>query len=403
MVIHYDVIVVGGSFAGLNFARCASILGLKVLLIDQNKDIGSSIRTTGILIKDIVEEMNIPRTLLPNTVNKMKVYFPNMKYLEWKTKENIFFMSYTKDFLKYLARSAKEFGAIIETDTQYISGKKTSDVIEVIIKKNSIEEKIRAKFIVGADGAHSKVAKDFKLDKNKKFMTGIEKVYEHAKGVSNDEFYCFVDKELAPGYLCWVTKRGKETFVGLAGHTKEFDIQHALCEFEKKTAVLFDFKRAKLVQTKSGMIPINGPLKKIVCDKALLVGDSAGQIGALTAGGIYPAIKYSKDAANSVMKYLWLQEKNALKLYNKRSFHDSYLRTELILRKAYEMIENNNDFNNIYKTFKTKDGKKLMQIFLFEHGDKQHIILSELTEILKHPKLFKPFGKILIEEFQKII
>ena len=75
----FEVVVVGGSFAGLNFANCAAKKGLKVLVLDNNKRIGSNVRTTGIFIKRLLEEFKIPKRFISNGVKEVSVFSPSRK------------------------------------------------------------------------------------------------------------------------------------------------------------------------------------------------------------------------------------------------------------------------------------------------------------------------------------
>ena len=47
----FDLIVVGGSFAGLACARTAALRGLQVAVMDAKPEPGARVRTTGILVK----------------------------------------------------------------------------------------------------------------------------------------------------------------------------------------------------------------------------------------------------------------------------------------------------------------------------------------------------------------
>ena len=67
--------------------------------------------------------------------------------------------------------------------------------------------------------------------------------------------------------------------------------------FKEKTGNLFDLKNAKLVETRGGRIPVGGVLRKIANEHGLLIGDAAGAVSPLTAGGLDPAMRLSKFAA----------------------------------------------------------------------------------------------------------
>ena len=60
---HYDLIIVGASFAGLACARTAALRGLKVAVIERKSDPGDQVRTTGILVKEAAEDTDVPAEL----------------------------------------------------------------------------------------------------------------------------------------------------------------------------------------------------------------------------------------------------------------------------------------------------------------------------------------------------
>src|SRR5258708_14712486 len=56
----YDVIVVGASFAGLSFASVAAALGLRVLVVERDAEVGGVVRTTGVLFNDPFDFVDVP-------------------------------------------------------------------------------------------------------------------------------------------------------------------------------------------------------------------------------------------------------------------------------------------------------------------------------------------------------
>ena len=59
-----DLIVVGGSFAGLACAERAAQRGLSVALIDSKPTPGVGIHTTGLLVQVVVDALNPPSRLV---------------------------------------------------------------------------------------------------------------------------------------------------------------------------------------------------------------------------------------------------------------------------------------------------------------------------------------------------
>src|SRR6185436_1995225 len=79
---------------------------------------------------------------------------------------------------------------------------------------------VSARFIVGADGARSRVARELGLDVNRRFLVGAELVHPVASGGSAPTFHCVLDPRVAPGYLGWVIDDGQHAHVGVAGYPR---------------------------------------------------------------------------------------------------------------------------------------------------------------------------------------
>src|SRR5207253_6856211 len=72
----YDVIVVGASFAGLSFASVAAALGLRVLVLERDAEIGGVVRTTGVLFSDVLDIIDVPARYLMNAVRRIQIQPP---------------------------------------------------------------------------------------------------------------------------------------------------------------------------------------------------------------------------------------------------------------------------------------------------------------------------------------
>ena len=63
MADRFDLVVVGGGFAGLVCARVAAERGLKVAVLERKPEPGAAVHTTGILVKEAAEECAVPEAL----------------------------------------------------------------------------------------------------------------------------------------------------------------------------------------------------------------------------------------------------------------------------------------------------------------------------------------------------
>ena len=60
------------------------------------------------------------------------------------------------------------------------------------------------RFVIGADGPRSKVARTVGLGTNQRFLAGVEYEFADAAIADGDRLHCFIDRHLAPGYIAWV-------------------------------------------------------------------------------------------------------------------------------------------------------------------------------------------------------
>jgi flavin-dependent dehydrogenase len=120
--------------------------------------------------------------------------------------------------------------------------------------------------------------------------------------VDQVRLHCFLDSQLAPGYIGWVIPgMGGITQIGLACRRP---YRPDLQAFRRKLEKLFDFSCAQAVGRRGGLIPVGGPLDPLYTDNVLLVGDAAGLVSPLTAGGIHTALESGWRAGHAIADYL---------------------------------------------------------------------------------------------------
>jgi flavin-dependent dehydrogenase len=191
--------------------------------------------------------------------------------------------------------------------------------------------------LIGGDGACSRVARDLSLDENREWIVGVEDVYDGVPLEGEPCFHCFLDPRVAPGYLAWVVHDGEETHAGVGGYAARFDPVRALESFRESVAGLFDFSRARRVERRGGRIPVGGVLKRIASARGLLVGDAAGAVSPLTAGGLDPCLRLSSLAASVVAEYLETGDAAALSSYSGERFRARFV-SRLWMRRLLSSV-----------------------------------------------------------------
>ncbi|MGH6931839.1 MAG: NAD(P)/FAD-dependent oxidoreductase [Dongiaceae bacterium] len=291
----YDLAIVGAGFAGLVCARSAALRGLRTLVVDRKPEPGARVHTTGILVKEVAERWEVP-SRLTRRIHGVRLYGPSLRHIDLASPGYYFLATDTPALLGWFCRAAGRAGAEIRFGRPYRGARRDREWLEL----DGLDR--RARFLVGADGSRSAVARDFGLGRNRSFLIGVEAEYDGVVGIDDDKLHCFVDPHLAQGYIAWVVPGvGNIAQVGLACRPPHRPDLPAL---KQKLSRLFDFRAARIVARRAGLIPIGGRVQPFATDRVLLVGDAAGIVSPLTAGGIHTALESGWRAAHAIADYL---------------------------------------------------------------------------------------------------
>jgi flavin-dependent dehydrogenase len=209
-------------------------------------------------------------------------------------------------------------------------------VVRLNRRGRSIE--LRTRYLVGADGARSRVAAALGLDENREWIAGVEEVLENIPLKGRPRFHCFLDPRLAPGYLAWAVHDGEQVHIGVGGYPARFDPVKALREFRASLDPLLDLSKATLIERRGGRIPVGGVLPRIANTEGLLIGDAAGAVSPLTAGGLDPCMRLSSFAAQLIPAYLKAEDANALRGYSGELFRARFV-SRLWMRRAIAGVQ----------------------------------------------------------------
>ena len=336
----FDAVVVGAGLAGLQVTKLLARDGARVLLADRKNSLEDAVHTTGIFVRRTLEDFDLPRDCLGPAVRKVRLYSPARRVQELESEHEEFRVGRMGRLYTRMLEECIEARAVWSPATRYAgleAGGDDSGGSVVLLERAGVTLKVAARFVVGADGARSRVARDLGLDENREWIVGVEDVLRGVATAAEPCFHCFLDPRLAPGYLAWVVCDGEETHVGVGGYADRFDPARALEEFRAEMSRTFDFTRARRVERRGGRIPVGGVLKKIACARGLLVGDAAGAVSPLTAGGLDPCMRLSGLAAEVISDCLSTGETAALERYSGARFRSRFV-SRLWMRKMLTSV-----------------------------------------------------------------
>lgn len=328
----YDVVVAGGSVAGLLCAREIAIRGHKVLVIEEDYEIGTPEHCGGLVSISAMDDLGIipMRATLDNKVRSARMVAPSGKSLTLDARPQQVIVLDRREFDKQIAHQAKVNGAEIRVRSSL--REITKDGVR------TTDGDIKCKIIVDARGVSSLIHKD----RTGTLQSAQYEVY--ADWIDKEQVEVFLDQEKYPGFFAWIIPtRRDEAKVGVAG------------KGINPASVLEDFLKQKgsysTVRKIFAPIWVKGPIKEFVTRNIVTVGDAAGQAKPTTAGGIYSSGLGGILAGNAISKFLESGKENELQKYQKE-WSDKFgkeFEQMLLARSLLERLDNKS-INDLFES-----------------------------------------------------
>ena len=319
----FDVVVAGGSVAGLLCAREIASKGFSVLVIEEDYEIGTPEHCGGLVsIAGLKEIGVIPfRKTFDHTITSAEITSPGGDRFTIDSRKQKIVEIDRRELDKQIAFQAQNNGARIKVRTSF--QEKTDTGIRT---KN---EKIDCKIFVDARGVSSLIHKD---------RTGIlsSAQYEiYADWIRKGEIKVIFDQVKYPGFFAWVipSEQGKGK-VGVAG--RGINVSEAL------DSILDQRGEYSTIRKIFAPIWIKGPIKNFVQGTTVMVGDAAGQAKPTTAGGIFTSGMGGVYAGQAISEFLRTGNKKDLEQYQKRwtARFGREFEKQMLARKMLERIDN---------------------------------------------------------------
>jgi len=377
--VYYDVVVAGGSVAGLLSAREISSKGFSVLVIEEDYEIGTPEHCGGLVSIAGLEELGvIPfRKTFDHMMESAEIKSPDGKSFTINSKKQKVVEISRRELDKQIAFQAQKNGTEIKVRTSF------QEVTNTGIRTN--EENIDCKIFVDARGVSSLIHKD---------RTGIlsSAQYEiYANWIKKGKVEVIFDQEKYPGFFAWVipSNEGKGK-VGVAG--KGINVSDTLNEILKEKG------KYSTIRKIFAPIWIKGPIEKFVDGKTVIVGDAAGQAKPTTAGGIFTSGMGGVFAGQAISKFLKTNEISHLQEYQKRwteRFGKEFDK-QLLARKILERLDNQT-INKLFESITPEITNEISEKDDFDFHT------SSIIKLLGIKGSLKTAQTLISGEFKKIL
>ncbi|MHA2142225.1 MAG: NAD(P)/FAD-dependent oxidoreductase [Candidatus Thorarchaeota archaeon] len=305
----FDVIVVGAGPAGSITAHDCAKAGLKTLLLEKSKHprekpCGGAVMYRGLHIL----RGKLPASLVERRITGLRFLLPNGESAEFSSEKLIGITVFRERFDEFLAKRAVDAGAELKELTKV---KHASTGPQSAAVQTTDGEEIRARFLVGADGVNSVVAKSLGLRPPRKnlnrvglgmesdFHVGEEGVMSATKDNPSILEIIPVEGRVAYG---WMFPKREHLCIGIAGAAVHmYPLRPAFDFFQKKMEKRFGIS-LNLEKRRVHFLGADGISSKNVRDRALLVGDAAGFVDPMMGEGIAYAMKSGVHAADVITR-----------------------------------------------------------------------------------------------------
>jgi flavin-dependent dehydrogenase len=332
-----DVLVVGAGLAGLECARRLAEAGASVLLADRKPTVDHAVHTTGIFVRRTLESFGLPDDCLGPPVRRVALYSPSGRSMTLESPHDEYRVGRMGPLYLRGLEACIRAGVKWAPSTTLTAIDPDAAGSTATLQRDGRRERVRARFVVGADGAVSRVAPALGLSENSEWIVGVEEVFRGVRTGHEPTFHCWVDPSVAPGYIAWVVDDGEEVHVGVGGYAARFKPAEALRRFHARVAPRFGLEGAVPHERRGGRIPVGGVLPRIACARGLLLGDAAGAVSPLTAGGLDPCMRLSALAADVAAGFLSTGDEAALAPYDGAALRARF-RTRLLIRRVLSAV-----------------------------------------------------------------
>lgn len=377
--MNYDVVIAGGSVAGLFCAREIARNGHSVLVLEEDYEIGTPEHCGGLVSLSALEELGIiPHSkTFEHLIDSAQVFAPNGDSFIINSKKQKVAEVNRRELDKQIAHQAQKNGADIKVKTSFQEltedGVRTSD------------GDIKCKIVVDARGVSSLINKD----RDGILLSAQYEIY--SDWIKKDKVEVYFDQEKYPGFFAWIIPSndgmGK---VGVAG--RGIRAAQVLEEFLSKKG------KFSIIRKIFAPIWIKGPIDNFVSDRLVIIGDAAGQSKPTTAGGIFSCGFAGILAGQAIAKYLETGKKSELQEYQKKwkEKFEKEFKKQLLARKLLERLDNQT-INKLFKSITPEITKEISE------NDDFDFHTGSIIKLLGIKRSIKTAQTLISSEIKKLL
>ncbi len=194
-------------------------------------------------------------------------------------------------FDHFLVKKAQQLGAVLMDGQKVTQVQVSGDWVEI----STADNVLRSRLVIGADGAHSVVARDLGIGTSTECITGIQsEIVVPEEEMTKWKSRAQVDVGSIPGGYAWIFPKRGHLSIGAGCHISNV---RDLRAHHQKFLNSLNIDSYAIAGSGSHLIPTCTKGRLVWQNRALLLGDAAGLADPLTGEGICNAIQSAQLAA----------------------------------------------------------------------------------------------------------